>query len=105
MDGNDRMVTTALFLVTNNIINECAEDLGLKDNQITDEIIEAVKDRANNTFTNWRDSLKNIIRDTIGHEMARKDDECPLHLTCTAACPFMQIGGCRLPNREQRKAR
>jgi hypothetical protein len=102
--GTNRIYSTALFLLTKNIINECADDLGLSEDMITDDVIEAIRDRTEDIFATWRESLKNVIRDTIGHEIARSSkDECPLHLTCSAACPYMQIGGCRLPNKLNRK--
>jgi len=99
-DNKQDVLVMALLVVTKDVVLDCADELGMSEDQLTEEMTDKIKNDVSKALGDWRGAVKDVVKSTIRQEIAEKDTaECPLGLTCSAACPFRQIGGCRLPKK------
>jgi len=91
------ILVMALFVVTRDSVLTCASELGIPEEQITDDIIELVREKVNQVLSDWRDVVKSMVKETIEKETIEKETiECPLGMVCYPSCAFRQVGECTL---------
>lgn len=91
--GKQDILVMALFMVTRDDVLACANELGIPEEQVTDDVIELVKEKISQGLGDWREIVKGIVKETI-----KKDDiKCPLGLVCSPSCAFREVGKCILP--------
>jgi len=91
--GKQDILVMALFVVTRDYVLACANELGIPEEQITDDVIELVKERISQGIGGWREVVKGMVEETIKED----DIKCPLGLVCSPSCAFREVGECILP--------
>ena len=86
-DKQDILVM-AMFMVTRDDVLTCAEELGMSKEQVTDDVIELVKEKVSQGLGSWREVIEGIVKEAI---------KCPLGLVCSPSCAWREVGGCILP--------
>lgn len=89
-DTKQETLVMALFMVTKNSILSWASELGIPEEQVTDNLIELVKEKVSQSFDCWQESIKDTVKETI----KKKTTSCPLGLFCSPYCAFRQVGEC-----------
>ena len=84
------VLVMALFVVTKDSVFSCADELGIPQDQITDDIIETVRLKVSDILGGWREVVKSMVKETI----ERGDIECPLGLACSSSCPWREADEC-----------
>jgi len=93
--GKQDILVMALFMVTRDDVLACANELGIPEEQVTDDVIELVKEKVSQGLGDWREIVKSMVKEAI-----KKDDiKCPLGLVCSPCCAFREVGECILPGR------
>lgn len=77
-----------IFIVTKEQVLACARKLGIAEEQLTDEVIELVKDRLETEFSHWPEIVKEILT---------RAARCPLGLVCFPSCCWWKEGRCIFP--------
>jgi hypothetical protein len=85
---DEDIILIAIFMVTKDDILSCADELGMSQEQITDDVIDLVRQRIREDLRNRREVVRNIVKEAI---------RCPLGLVCSPSCAWREIGGCTLP--------
>ncbi len=78
----------AVLTVTRDDILAGANELGIAEEQVTDDVIELVKRRVSQDLSHWREVVKSLVKDAI---------KCPLGLACSSSCAWQEVGKCVLP--------
>ena len=86
-NGKQDILVMAIFMVTRGDVLDCANDVGIPEEQITDDVIELVKEKVSQGLGDWRGVVKSMVKEAI---------KCPLGLVCSPSCAFRQIGECAL---------
>ncbi len=84
------ILVMALFVVTRDSILSYANELGIPEEQVTDDVIELVKEKVSQDLGDWRDGVRGIVKEAI----EKKTIKCPLGLVCSPSCAFGQVGEC-----------
>lgn len=77
-----------ILMLTKDDVLACAKELGIHIEQVTDEVIELVKDRLNLEFRYWPEIIKDVLTQAT---------KCPLGLTCFPSCTWWKDGRCTFP--------
>jgi len=85
---DEDIILIAIFMVTKDDILNCADELGMSKEQVTDDMIDLVRQRVREGLRNRREVVKNIVKEAI---------KCPLGLTCSPSCAWREVGGCTFP--------
>jgi len=92
-NGMNDILVMALFMVTRDDVLACANELGIPEEQVTDDVIELVKEKVCQGLGNWREIVKGMVKETI-----KKDDiKWLLCLVCSPYCAFREVDECLLP--------
>ena len=91
-DG-ENILLMAILMVTRDDVMTCADELGMPREQVTDSVIELVKDRVSQGLGAWREVMKDMVKEVIGEGSS----ECPLGMVCSPSCAWREAGGCVLP--------
>ncbi len=86
--SKEDILVMAIFMMTRNDVLTCADELGMPEEQVTDDVIEMVKERVSQGLGDWREVVKGMVKEAI---------RCPLGLVCSPSCAFREIGGCISP--------
>ena len=78
----------AVFTVTKGDVLACAHELGIPEEQVTDDLIELVKEKVSQGLGDWREVVKGMVKEAI---------RCPLGLVCSPSCAWRELGECMLP--------
>ena len=81
------ILVMAMFMVTRGDILTCAEELGISKEQVSDDVIELVKEKVSQGLGSWREVIKGMVKEAI---------RCPLGLACSPSCAWREVGGCIL---------
>ena len=73
------------FMLTKEQVLACATELGISEEQVTEDIIEPLKRRVSLEFSHWPEVVKAALKET------RK---CPLGLDCYPSCYWWKDGKC-----------
>lgn len=76
------------FMLTKDEVLACAKELGIPVEQITDEVIELVKNRLHQEFRHWPEIIKDVLTQAT---------KCPLGLVCFPSCSWWKEGKCIFP--------
>ena len=87
------ILVMAMFMVTRNDVLACADELGMSEEQITDDMIELVKGKVSQGLGDWGDVIKDMVKEVIKNGAVK----CPLGLICSPSCAWREVGGCILP--------
>ena len=85
---NENIILMALLVVTKDDILACADELGLSEEEVTEELVESVKDKVSQGLSGWREAVRGMVKEAI---------KCPLGLVCSPSCAWREVGGCMLP--------
>ena len=85
---SERREKDIIFTLTKDDVLACANELGMSEEQVTDDVIELVKRRVSLGLGNWREVVKSALREVI---------ECPLGLVCYPSCFWWKDGKCNFP--------
>jgi len=77
-----------IFALTKDEVLACARELGIPEEQVTDEALELIKDKINREFGRWPEIVKEILTQAA---------QCPLGLICFPSCCWWKEGRCIFP--------
>jgi hypothetical protein len=77
-----------VFILTTDDILARAKELGITEEQLTDEAIELIKNRLEAEFKRWPE----IVKETLAQAT-----QCPLGLQCFPSCCWWKEGRCIFP--------
>ena len=86
------VLVMALFVVTRDSVMAFAEEAGIPEEQVTDEVFELVRQNVSQVLGDWQDAVRDMIKETIEKETAK----CPLGMTCSPSCAFKKVGECAI---------
>ncbi len=92
-DGRKDILLMALFMVTRDDVLACASELGIPEEQVTDDVIELVKDKVGQSLGDCREVIRSMVKDAFKKEAF----QCPLGLVCSPFCAWREVGECILP--------
>jgi len=90
--GKEDILVMAILIVAKDDVLSCANELGIPKEQVTDDVIELVKKNVSQGLGDWREVVKNIVKETIKKDTSK----CPLGLTCSPSCAWREAGECTL---------
>ena len=82
-----------IFLLTKDDVLACANELGIPEEQLTEDVIELVRRRVRLALRNWSEVVKNTLKEAI---------KCPLGLVCYPSCAWWKDGKCIFPREVNR---
>lgn len=88
--GSERDI---IFMLTKGDILACANELGISKEQVTDDVIELVKDKVGQGLGDCREVIRGMVKDAFRKEAF----QCPLGLVCSPFCAWREAGECILP--------
>jgi len=77
-----------IFILTKDEVLDCARELGIAEERVTDEVLELIKDKLNLEFGRWPEIVKEILTKAV---------QCPLGLKCFPSCCWWKEGRCIFP--------
>ena len=83
------VILMAIFIVTKGDVLACADELGMSKEQITDDVMELVKEKVNQGLSSWRQVVKSMVKEAI---------KCPLGMVCSPSCAWWEVGKCISPS-------
>jgi len=72
-------------MLTKHDVLVCANELGIPQERVTDEVIEQVKRRISLSFSNCPEVVKSVLTEAV---------KCPLGLVCYPSCFWWKDGKC-----------
>jgi hypothetical protein len=94
--NRQEILVMALFVVTKDSVLACANELGVPEEQITDDVMALVREKISQVLGDWRDVVRSMVKETIEKETVK----CPLGIVCSPSCAFRQAGECALSRAE-----
>ncbi|MEE8413679.1 MAG: hypothetical protein V3R96_03920 [Dehalococcoidales bacterium] len=91
-ENEQDILVMAIFMVTRNDVLICADELGVSREQITDDVVEGVKEEVSRRIGKWGEAVSKMVKETLGEKVRR----CLLGMACSPSCAFRQAGGCEL---------
>ena len=85
---NEGIILIAIFMVTKEDVLDCANELGMSEEQVTDDVIELVREKVKQGLRDQREVVKSIVKEAI---------KCPLGLVCSPSCTWREVGNCIFP--------
>ena len=79
-----------ILILTKGDVLACADEVGISAEQVTDDVIELVKQKVSLEFRNWPQVIRSALRDAI---------KCPLGLICYPSCAWWQDDKCIFPGK------
>ena len=86
--NKEEIILMAIFTVTKDDVLACADELGMSQEQVTDDVIEMVKEKVSQGLGGWRAVVKGLVKEAI---------KCPLGLVCSPSCVWREAGECISP--------
>jgi hypothetical protein len=86
--NEENIILMALLALTRDDVLACASELGMSEEQVTEDVIELVKKKVSHDLTKWREAVKGMVKEAI---------KCPLGLVCSPSCPWREAGECTFP--------
>ena len=82
-----------IFMLTKHDVLVCANELGISQKRVTDDVIELVKRRISLSFSNCPEVVKSALTEAV---------ECPLGLVCYPSCFWWKDGKCTFPGKKEK---
>jgi len=76
------IIRMAILAVTRDNVLAGVNKLGIPEEQVTDDVIELVKRKVIQNLGDWREIVREMVKDTIRKGSVR----CPLGLVCSRSC-------------------
>ena len=96
--SKEDILLMAVFMVTRDDVLASANELGIPEEQVTDDVIELVKGKVSQGLHDWREAIKGVVKEAISKEAVDKEAiKCPLGMVCSPSCAWREVGGCILP--------
>ncbi len=89
-NSREDILVMAIFMVTKDDVRACANELGMPEEQVTDDVIELVKEAVSQGLGDFRGVIKDIVKEAIKKEAT----ECPLGIVCSPSCAWREVGEC-----------
>ena len=86
--SKEDVILVAILALTKDDVLACADELGIPEGQVTDDLIELVTEKVRRGLSHWREVVKGMVKEAI---------KCPLGLVCSPSCAWQEVGGCMLP--------
>lgn len=83
-----------IFMLTKHDVLVCANELGIPQEQVTDDVIELVKKKISLSFGNWPEVVKSALIEAV---------KCPLGLVCYPSCYWWKDGRCTFPPEREKQ--
>ncbi|MFC1991715.1 hypothetical protein ACFLVC_03210 [Chloroflexota bacterium] len=64
-ENEQDILVMAIFMVTKNDVLVCADELGVSREQITDDVVEQVKEEVSQRIGKWREVVKDMVSETV----------------------------------------
>ncbi len=93
--GKENILVMAVLTVTKKDVLACANELGIPEEEITDDVIELMKEKIGQSLGHWKEVAKAIVKEAFKNEAI----ECPLGLVCSSSCAWREVGECILPRK------
>ncbi len=92
MERNEKqdMLLMAILVLNRKDVLDGAGELGISEEQVTDDFVELVKERVAEELGDWRGMIRGMVKEAIQMEAAK----CPLGMECSASCAWGEVGGC-----------
>jgi len=84
-NNEQEILVMAFFMVTRKDVLACADELGMPEEQVTDDVIELIKEKVSQGMGNWREVVEDMVKKAI---------ECPLGLACFPSCVWREVCNC-----------
>ena len=98
----EKVLVMAIFMVSRDDVMSCADELGMSQEQITEDVIERVREKVSQGLDGWRAVIKGMVKETISQEAVENEAiGCPLGMVCSPACAWREVGQCLLPGSAQ----
>ena len=91
--GMEDIILMAVLKVTKDDVLVCANELGMSKEQVTDDVIELVKEKVGQGLHGWRGVVRGMVNETLKTEAVK----CPLGLVCSPSCAWREVGECMPP--------
>jgi len=78
-----------VFIVTWDDVLACAHQMGIPQAQLTEEVLQRVKDSINAALSHWPE----VVKRALG-----RAENCPLDMICYPSCFWWQNGSCAFPD-------
>lgn len=83
-----------IFMLTKHDVLVCTNELGIPQEQVTDDVIELVKKKISLSFGNWPEVVKSALIEAV---------KCPLGLVCYPSCYWWKDGRCTFPPEREKQ--
>ena len=93
-NSREDIILMAVLAVTKDDVLAGANELGMSEEQVTDDLIELVKEKVKQGLGDWREVVRDMVKKAIKNEAI----ECPLDLVCSPSCTWREVGQCLLPS-------
>jgi len=89
-DEKKDIILMAILTVTRKDVLDSATELGMSEEQVTEDLINKVQGSISQVLHNWRGLVKNMVTEVI----KIVSTECPLGMDCSSSCAWREIGQC-----------
>ena len=86
------VILMAILAVTKDDVLAGANELGIPEEQVTDDVIQLVKEKLGQSLHNWRKTIQDMVKEVIEKESLK----CPLGMVCSTCCIWSEVGECTL---------
>ncbi len=83
--GKEDIILMAILAVTRDDVLAGANELGIPEEQITDDVMALVREKVSRGLRDWREVIKGMVKEAI---------KCPLGQVCSPACVWREVGEC-----------
>ena len=84
-NGKEDIILMAILAVTRDDVLAGANELGIPEEQITDDVMALVREKVSQGLRDWRGVVNGLVKEAI---------KCPLGQVCSPACAWREVGGC-----------
>ncbi len=91
--SKEDILVMAILKVTKNDVLAGSNELGIPKEQVTDDVIELVKEKVSQVLIHWPEVIEDIVKEALKKEAI----ECPLSLLCSPSCAWREVGECTSP--------
>lgn len=90
--GKQDVILMAILAVTREDVLAGAGELGISEEQVTDDVVQLVREKLGQVLYDWREAIQGMVKEVLERETLR----CPLGMVCSSSCAWCEVGGCKL---------